>query len=113
MKGLNDKYVDLKNKYDENLNTLSELRTKHEQDMEATNLGAKELRENLKKLRSELSSTTELNKNLKEELDVSQNSLQDLKKSSSKEINSMKQELSDERVANRALSEKLEKDLVE
>ena len=113
VKGLNDKYVDLKNKYDENLSTLSELRTKHEQDMEATNLGAKELRENLKKLRSELSSTTELKNKMKEELSVSQNTLQELEKSSAKEINIVKQELSDERVANRALSEKLEKDLVE
>ena len=65
----------------------------------------------MKKLRSELSSVTELKK-LKRKVECVQKSLQDLKNSSSKEIN-IKQELSDERVANRALSEKLEKDLVE
>ena len=77
---LNDKYNELKAKYDDNLSTLSELRTKHEQDMEATNLGAKELRENLKKLRSELSTTKESEKKLKDELEVVQNELNNVKK---------------------------------
>jgi chromosome segregation ATPase len=113
LKTLNDKYNDLKSKYDENLNTLSELRTKHEQDKEATNLGAKELRENLKKLRSELSTTKESENNLKEKLEISQKELNNVKELSNSSINKVKQELSDERVANRALSERLEKDLAE
>ena len=108
---LNDKYNELKAKYDDNLSTLSELRTKHEQDMEATNLGAKELRENLKKLRSELSTTKESEKKLKDELEVVQNELNNVKETTANDVNKLKQELSDERVANRALSEKLEKDL--
>ena len=111
IKQLNDNLGHLRLKYDETLSTLSALRTQHEEEMKAHDLGAGELRKNLKLLQTELSNTKDSEKKHKDLSKKTAEELSGLKTSTSEEIARLKADLENERAANRAVLDKMEADL--
>ena len=113
IESLNKALASLRSKYDVNLAALSSLRTKHDEEVSAMGVGTKELRDNLQQVRKELADALESNKGLKTENKDTAEALQELQTSTGATISDLRDELSNERAAHRALLNKLEKDLID